>query len=267
MSASPLPVSDDSRDAGAPLVPVRPRLGLVPPSQGRMGRASFLVVLGGLLVAGLVGLLFLNTHLQAQAMQANDLRSEAVELSYREGELKQQVIEASSTGEITRKASKLGLRPNDHIAFVDLRTGEISGDATPSDGTARPESVILTPEEEDASQESKAQEYADTRRSEAEDAAAAARERAEQLRPEGESQPAQPGADQQNQGQGQPENPAFPGAPTPADPGTGQVQPDQQNPQPPAPGQPAPGQQAPGQQDPAPQDPEQQATELARGGQ
>ncbi|GAA1719086.1 hypothetical protein [Propioniferax innocua] len=263
MSVSPLPTtSDDPRGGGAPLPPSRPRLALVPASQGRMGRASFLVVLGGLLVAGLVGLLFLNTHLQAQAMQANDLRAEAVELSYREGELKQQVIEASSTGEVTRKASKLGLRPNDHIAFVDLRTGEISGDVAPSDGKARPESVILTSDEEDASQESKAQDYADTRRSEAEDAAAAARERAEQLRPQGESYPANPGADQQNQGQGQPENPAFPGSPAPDGPSSGQVQPGQPGPPPPAPEAPEPGQ-----QDPAPQGPEQQATEFARGGQ
>lgn len=221
---SALPVTPTSERAA----PARPRLGLVPTPHRTMGRIPFVSVLAALLVAGLVGLLVLNTHLQNQAIAANDLRNEAAAMSYREGELRQQVIEESSTGELTRKASKLGLRPNDHIAFVDLRTGEITGDAAPAEGEARPESVVLTPEEEAQTRESKAEEYAQTRRGEAEEAARLARERAEQHRGPAQPQvpgqpqaPAQPGVPGQPQVPTQPEtqqNPAFPGAPAPVAP-------------------------------------------------
>lgn len=209
---SALPVTPTSERTA----PARPRLGLVPTPHRTMGRIPFVSVLAALLVAGLVGLLVLNTHLQNQAIAANDLRNEAAAMSYREGELRQQVIEESSTGELTRKASKLGLRPNDHIAFVDLRTGEITGDAAPAEGEARPESVVLTPEEEAQTRESKAEEYAQTRRGEAEEAARLARERAEQHRGPAQAQvPDQPQVPTQPETQ---QNPAFPGAPAPVAP-------------------------------------------------
>lgn len=215
MSASPVPEMTSDRE-----VVRRPRLGLVAASPNRMGRLSFVLVVCGILVAGAVGLLVLNTHLNSQALTADRLRSEAAALEYRQGELKDQVIDASSTRELTRKASAMGMRPNDHIAFLDLRTGEVSGDTTPADGQARPESVVLTQEEEQDSRESRAEEYAQSRRVEAETAMAEAAERARAAQPQqsAEPQPAepqQPPADQ----------PAFPGQTPP------QQQPPQQQPQ------------------------------------
>lgn len=246
--------------AGAPGRPTRPRLGLVPTPHATIGRIPFALVLGGLLVAGLVGLLFLNTALQNQAIEAHDLRTRAVALGYREGELRQQVIEASSTGELTRKASKLGLRPNDNIAFVDLRTGEITGTTEPASGEDRPSSVVLTQEEESASQADQAAEYASTRTADARAAAEAARERVLAQNPA--LAPTVPGPTTgpgNGPATGPVPPPAFPGAPAPA-------------PQQPAPQQPVPNQdtapQNPAAPPGAPQNermsPEQQAVEAPR---
>lgn len=123
------------------------RLRLVRPNRPRMGPVAFLTFLLGLVGVGMVGLLLLNTHLQNQAFQASELRRQAAEMSYAEGELTQLVIEAGSTRELTRKATELGLRPNRGVAFVELPSGNITGDPTVDDGLFLPSALTRSAEE------------------------------------------------------------------------------------------------------------------------
>ena len=257
MSATPLPVETSPDHSGAQPGSGRPRLGLVPPTNARLGNRAFVIFLAGLLVAGVIGLLLLNTFLQTQAIDSDKLRQQAAAMSYREGELTTQVTEASSTGELTRKASKMGMRPNDNIAYIDVRTGEITGKAEPADGKARPSSVVLTEEEEAATSQTAAEDYAESRRTEAQEALAAARERAEAAQPA----PADPAAQDPAAQDPAAEDPAAedPAAqPAPQDPAAEQ-------PAAPAPDQAAPEQPAPEQPQPA-QGAEEQATEMNREG-
>lgn len=113
-------------------------LRLVPPPRPRLARAPFLLVLIGLVGVGMVGLLLLNTGLQNQAFEASQLRQQAAETSYQQGELAQLAIEAASTRELSRKATELGLRPNPGVAFLELPDGRISGKPVVADGKFQP---------------------------------------------------------------------------------------------------------------------------------
>lgn len=124
LAPSPRPTREERRRS----------LRLVPPPKPRLSRASFLMLLIGLVGIGMVGLLLLNTALQNQAFAASQLRQQAAQSSYKQGELTQLVIEAGSTRELTRKATELGMRPNQGIGFVELPDGRISGDPTEADG-------------------------------------------------------------------------------------------------------------------------------------
>lgn len=266
MSATPLPVETSPDHSGSQPGSGRPRLGLVPPTDARLGNRGFVIFLASLLVAGVIGLLLLNTFLQTQAIDADKLRQQAAAMSYREGELVTQVTEASSTGELTRKASKMGMRPNDNIAYVDVRTGEITGKAEPADGQARPASVVLTDEEEAATSQTAAEDYAESRRTEAQEALAAARERAEAAQPAPVAPAPQDPAPQDPAAQDPAaQDPAQdPAAQNPAQDPAAQ-QPAAPAPEQPGPEQPAPAQPAPAQPQPA-QGAEEQATEMNREG-
>lgn len=139
-------------------------LRLVPRPRARMARLPFLSVLIALVGAGMVGLLLLNTALQTQAFQASQLRRQAAEMSYAEGELQQLVTEAGSARELSRRATALGMRPNRDIAFVQLGTGQISGDPKASDGLYLPSALTRSPEEIAKDKADKAVKRAEERR-------------------------------------------------------------------------------------------------------
>lgn len=138
MSAVPV-VTPDTRRA-RPSTNGR-RLRLVPRPRKRMARMPFLLVLIALVGVGMVGLLLLNTSLQNQAFEATELRRQAAEMRYAEGELEQLVTEAGSSGELIRKASEMGLRPNRGVAFVQLPHGTVTGDAKADDGLFLPSAI------------------------------------------------------------------------------------------------------------------------------
>lgn len=147
MSAQPVlaPATRPTRDPGEERA--RRILRLVPPPRPRLARMPFLIVLVGLVGVGMVGLLLLNTGLQNQAFQASELRRQAAEMSYQEGELVQLVIEAGSTRELTRKATELGMRPSRGVAFVELPDGRVSGNPVDEDGLFLPSALSRSPEQ------------------------------------------------------------------------------------------------------------------------
>lgn len=139
-------------------------LRLVPPPRPRMARVPFLLVLIGLVGVGMVGLLLLNTGLQNQAFEASLLRQEAAQTSYKQGELAQLAIEAESTRELSRKATELGMRPNQGVAFIELPDGRISGEPVVADGQFQPSVLSKSTEQLAKERADKALERAHDRR-------------------------------------------------------------------------------------------------------
>ena len=144
----------------APLAPAR-RAWLRPlaaPTQ-RLSRFPFLLVLIGIFGLGMAGLLMLNTTLQNQAFQARSLNRQATELAYVQADLENRLDIHAAPAELARVASRAGMRPNPHPAFLVLPEGRIIGEPTPVSGREMPSLVVKTPEEvaaERAKKEAKA---------------------------------------------------------------------------------------------------------------
>jgi hypothetical protein len=80
------------------------------------------MLLLGLLGGGLVCLLMVNTTLAANSIQINRLEQANVAGTQRMGELQHQVTAQQSAAVIAKEARKLGMRPEQVPAFLDLRT-------------------------------------------------------------------------------------------------------------------------------------------------
>jgi hypothetical protein len=141
----------------APVVPrSRARLRPVAAPTQRLARFPFLLVLIGIFGLGMAGLLMLNTTLQNQAFQARALNRQATQLAYVQADLQNRLDRQAAPAEVARLASKAGMRPNPHPAFLVLPEGKIIGEPTPVSGREMPSLVIKTPEELAAEQARKA---------------------------------------------------------------------------------------------------------------
>ncbi len=77
----------------------------------------------GLLAGGLACLLVINTTLEAGSYQIGQLQQDNTAASQRLQELQQQVSSEQSPASIQQRALGLGLRQQQVLNFVDLRTG------------------------------------------------------------------------------------------------------------------------------------------------
>lgn len=148
----------------------------VPTPQHRMARVPFLLVLAATLGLGMIGLLVLNTTVQTKAVEVRALEQQLTTLSYTEAELKTQLDQAESPADLAEKASDLGMRPNPYPAFIDVETGEVSGD--PRVVTGDELTSLVTESEEKKAADAKAEQQQAER--EAAEEAAAEKEAAEE---------------------------------------------------------------------------------------
>ncbi len=130
----------------------RPTLRAVRSSSRPLARAPFLILLGVILVAGMVGVLILNTSLQNQAFEVRDLQRQAAELGYERAALDAELDAVSSPESLAKKASRLGMRPNPYAAFVDLGSGKVVGKPQTVKGNEVPEVVARSGDEIRAAQ-------------------------------------------------------------------------------------------------------------------
>ena len=101
---------------------VRPAIGRTRP---RHPRAPFILLLVGLLGGALVSLLVISTTLAEGSYRITSLQQQNAGLAKQEQLLTQQVAQASSPTQIAQEAEQLGLRPNPHLQFIDLKTGKV----------------------------------------------------------------------------------------------------------------------------------------------
>ncbi|MGO4956426.1 hypothetical protein ACTQ49_03990 [Luteococcus sp. Sow4_B9] len=122
--------------AGAP--PLRP----VPASAARLSRVAFIIFLLGLLGAGMVGVLLLNTAIQQRSATVTQAQREAEDLGHQQASLTARVEQLRSSSGLAEKAWEIGLRPNPHPVFVQLdadgKGGRVVGEPTRVSGAEMP---------------------------------------------------------------------------------------------------------------------------------
>jgi hypothetical protein len=88
-------------------------------------RTPFVLLVLGLLGGGLTCLLVINTTLATASYQINSLQRGNTTLSQQEQALEQQIATEQAPGTIAHRAYQLGMRQQQHLIFLNARTGRI----------------------------------------------------------------------------------------------------------------------------------------------
>jgi hypothetical protein len=106
-----------------------------PPLPVSLPRTPFLLLMAGLVVAGVVGVLVLHTKINEGAFRLSDLRANQASLHQQEQQLEQQLADLSSPGNLRAAATRLGLVPAADPAYIYLPDGRVVGVPQPAWGT------------------------------------------------------------------------------------------------------------------------------------
>jgi hypothetical protein len=79
----------------------------------------------GLLGGALVSLLVISTTLAQGSFRITNLQEQNAEMSRQTQILTNQVAQAGNPAAIAKEAWQLGLRPDPHLGFVDVKSGKI----------------------------------------------------------------------------------------------------------------------------------------------
>ena len=121
-----------------------PPLRVVPSVIGRTGNGLFAGICAGVLLAGFVALLLLNTSLAQGAFKLSDLEARSGILTDTAEQATAAVDEQRSPRTLAAQAQQMGMVPAQSMAFIRLSDGRILGVAKPALDSQRL-TVITTP--------------------------------------------------------------------------------------------------------------------------
>ncbi len=130
-----LTVVQDPAVTEAPEKKTRLKIRLAPPVPVAVPRAPFIVLLVLVVVAGVLGILVLNSKINQNAFKLDALRASQAELDLRQQQLEQFIAEKESPGSLAAAATKLGLSDPGPPAFILLPDGKVIGVPRPAGGT------------------------------------------------------------------------------------------------------------------------------------
>ena len=108
-----------------------PRLRVVTGATPRPG-VAFGIICAALLVAGLIGLLLLNTALAQGSFTLHDLQATAGELTDTQDVLTQSLEASKSPANLATRAANMGMVPSQSATFLRLSDGRVFGVAKPA---------------------------------------------------------------------------------------------------------------------------------------
>ena len=106
------------------------------------GRTVFVLACLALLVGGLIMLLLINTALAQGSFRLHDLSSKSRQLADQSQALSEDIAGQASPGQLSRRATDLGMVPSGSVAFLRLSDGKVLGVA--SAATASPTPTVAT---------------------------------------------------------------------------------------------------------------------------
>ncbi|MDQ6875365.1 MAG: hypothetical protein M3042_09940 [Actinomycetota bacterium] len=107
-------------------------LRLVPPRAVRAPRAPFVALIVGLLAAGLIGLLVLNTLIAENSFRLHALAQHDATLALRQQEMQRDVELLEAPNALASEARRLGMVPAGNPAFIRLSDGKVLGVPVPA---------------------------------------------------------------------------------------------------------------------------------------
>jgi hypothetical protein len=113
-----------------------PRLHVAPPAPVSTPRAPFIAVVIAIVVAGVFGILLINTKTNENTFELSRLQDRQAALDNQQQRLENQIAGYESTGNLDAAARRLGLVKADTPAYIRLPDGKIIG--VPRPGVGRP---------------------------------------------------------------------------------------------------------------------------------
>jgi hypothetical protein len=98
---------------------------VAPPEPVAAPRTPFVLLVLALVAGGIVGLLVLNTAINADAFKITALKDQQNRLDTQEQQLNQELAELQSPGNLQAAATRLGLVPAGTPAYIQLPDGRI----------------------------------------------------------------------------------------------------------------------------------------------
>jgi|tagenome__1003787_1003787.scaffolds.fasta_scaffold20623822_2 hypothetical protein len=114
--------------------PTLPRLRVAPPAPVSVPRAPFIAMMLVVVIAGVVGILVLNTKINENAFRLDALQRNQQTLDRTEDGYNRQLANFESPSNLAAAARRLGLVPADSPAFIKLPDGKILGVPRPASG-------------------------------------------------------------------------------------------------------------------------------------
>jgi hypothetical protein len=123
------------REAGRVNIESRRRLRIAPPMPVNVARAPFVAFLIFIVIAGVVGILVLNTMINANQFRLNHLQDRQATLDQQQQQLQQNLAKQESPGSLVANARKLGLVPAGTLAYIQMPDGTLVGLPGPASDT------------------------------------------------------------------------------------------------------------------------------------
>jgi hypothetical protein len=112
-----------------------PRLRVAPPAPVSVPRAPFIALVVAVVIAGVFGILMINTKTNENTFRISKLQEQQADLDHQQQQLEQQIADFESPGSLHAAARKLGLVQAATPASIRLPDGKIVGVPKPPDGS------------------------------------------------------------------------------------------------------------------------------------
>jgi hypothetical protein len=116
----------------------QPGLRVAPPAPVSVARAPFVALVLVVVVAGVLGILVLNTKINENAFTLNHLQDQQSRLDQQEQQLDQHLAELESPNSLSAAAHRLGLISSGTPAYLPLPNGQSVGVPQPAAASGQP---------------------------------------------------------------------------------------------------------------------------------
>jgi hypothetical protein len=111
-----------------------PRLRVAPPAPINAPRAPFIALVVAVVVAGVIGILLINTKTAENTFRLDTLQQQQKKLDTQQQDLENEIAANNSPGSLDAAARRLGLVKAENPAYIRLPDGEIVGVPRPATG-------------------------------------------------------------------------------------------------------------------------------------
>jgi len=111
-----------------------PRLRVAPPAPINAPRAPFIALVVAVVVAGVLGILLINTKTAENTFRIDTLQKQQARLDAQQQDLENEIAANNSPGSLDAAARRLGLVRADNPAYIRLPDGKIFGVPKPGSG-------------------------------------------------------------------------------------------------------------------------------------